>query len=69
MTSETAHTKDFSKAHDNFLVKIKVKALIKYPGTMLPFGMVMYILCHHMLEGCDLLFYFDFIGVTFKRMS
>lgn len=30
MTSETAHTKDFSKAHNNFLVKIEVKALIKY---------------------------------------
>ena len=41
-------------------------ALVQYFLTMLPFllcGMVMYILCHCMLEVCDLLFYFDFTGV------
>ena len=27
---------------------------------LLSFGMVMYILCHYMLEVCDLLFDFDF---------
>ena len=31
--------------------------------SLLHFGMVMYILCHCMLEVCDLFF---FIGITFK---
>ena len=26
------------------------------------FGMIICILCHYMLEVCDLLFYFNFIG-------
>lgn len=34
-----------------------------------PFEMMMYILCQYMLELCDLLFYFDFMGVTVKRVS
>ena len=29
---------------------------------MLPSGVVIYILCHSMLGGCDLPFYFDFTG-------
>ena len=28
----------------------------------IPFGIGIYILCHCMLEVCDLLFYFDFTG-------
>ena len=30
--------------------------------SFLPLGMVVYILCHYMLELYDLPFYFDFIG-------
>lgn len=40
-------------------------ALVKYFLTMFPFttfGMVICILCHYILELCDLLFHFDFIG-------
>lgn len=40
-------------------------ALIHYFLTMLPFlcfGMIMYILCHYMLEVCDLLLGFEFTG-------
>lgn len=37
-------------------------ALVQYFLTMLLLGMVMYILNHYMMELCDLLFYFDFIG-------
>ena len=36
---------------------------------ILPFGVVMYILCHCMLEVCNLLFDFDFIGDIVKRVS
>ena len=40
-------------------------ALVQHFLTTLPsFGMVMYLLCHYMLEVYDLLFYFDFTGVT-----
>ena len=38
-------------------------ALVQYVLTILPslcFRMKMYILCHYMLEVCDLLFDFDF---------
>ena len=34
----------------------------------LHFGMVMYILCHYMLEVCDLLFHFYFIGIRDKSL-
>ena len=48
-------------------------ALVQYFLTMLPslhFGMVMYILCHYMLEVCDLLFDLDFHrGITGKKLS
>ena len=40
-------------------------ALAQYFLTMfpfLPFGIIMYFLCHYMLEKYDLLFDFDFIG-------
>jgi len=33
-------------------------ALVQYFLKKLPFGMVMYILCHYILEVCDLLFDF-----------
>ena len=39
--------------------------LVQYFLTVFPslhFGMVMYILCHHVLKGRDLLFDFDFTG-------
>ena len=36
--------------------------------TPLHFGLVMYILCHYMLEVCDLCFDFDFTGITVKRL-
>ena len=43
---------------------------------MLPSGVVIYILCHSMLGGCDLPFYFDFtegyseeIAVSLRRDS
>jgi hypothetical protein len=42
-----------------------IPALIQYFLTvpsLLPFGMVMFILRHYILEVCDLVFYFDFIG-------
>lgn len=35
--------------------------LVQYFITM-SYGIVMYILCHSMLEVCDLLFDYDFIG-------
>lgn len=35
--------------------------------TFLTFGAVMSILCHCMLEVCDLFFHFDFTGVTTKK--
>lgn len=44
-------------------------ALVQYVLTMpqfFPFGMVMYILCHCMLEVCNLLF--DFTGVSIKKL-
>ena len=31
-------------------------------------GMAGYILCHYMLEGCDLFYYFDFIGYYIKEI-
>lgn len=34
----------------------------------LPVGMVMYILCHCMLEICGLLFYSGLLGDTVKRL-
>ena len=40
-------------------------SLVQWFLTMflfLPFGTVMYILHHCVLEVCDLLFYFDFMG-------
>lgn len=40
-------------------------ALVQYFLAILPFlhfGMVMYILCHYMLEVFDMLFDFDFTG-------
>ncbi|EGW10137.1 hypothetical protein I79_024307 [Cricetulus griseus] len=43
-------------------------SLIPYFLIMFPFGMVMYILCHCILEVCDLLFHFDLTGVTVKRL-
>lgn len=43
-------------------------ALVQYFLTMLLLGMVMYILNHYMMELCDLLFYFDFTGVSVKRL-
>ena len=39
--------------------------VVQYFLTVLPslcFGMVMYILCHYMLEVCDLLFDCNFTG-------
>ena len=35
-------------------------ALVQYFLTMLPLGMVMYVLCYCMLEVCNLLFHFYF---------
>jgi hypothetical protein len=46
-------------------------ALVQYFLTMLsflPFRMVMGILCHCILEVCDLLFNFDFTEVTVNRL-
>lgn len=46
-------------------------ALIHYFFTMFPFspfGMIMFILCHCMLEVCNLLFDFDFVGVAIKSL-
>jgi len=40
-------------------------ALAQYFLTVfpsLPFGTTMHILCHYILEVCDLLFHFDFTG-------
>ena len=45
--------------------------LVQYFLSMLPslhFGMVLYILCHYMLEVCDLLFYFDFQVIIIKTL-
>ena len=36
--------------------------------SFLPFGLAVYVLCHCMLEVYDLLFDFDFTGVTVKRL-
>lgn len=39
-------------------------ALVQYFITMIsfpPFGMVMHVMCHRILEVCDLAFYFDFM--------
>jgi hypothetical protein len=35
-------------------------ALVQYFLPSLQFGIMMYILCHCMLEVCDLFFFFDF---------
>jgi hypothetical protein len=46
-------------------------ALVQYLLTMLfflPFGVAMCILCHCMLEVCDLHFDFDFTGLIVKRL-
>jgi flagellar biosynthesis protein FliP len=37
-------------------------ALVQYFFTMLPFGTVMYILCHYEFKVCDLWFDFDCIA-------
>lgn len=45
-------------------------ALVQYSPTFLLFGMVTNILCHCILEICNLLFFFTLIlhGVTVKRL-
>ena len=40
-----------------------------FPDYVLPFEMVMCILCHFMLEVCDLPFHFDFTGGYSKEIA
>ena len=56
-------TPDMELQNLNFLClsSVFVWSSISSLFPFLPFGMVMYILCHYMLEVCELLFYFDFI--------
>ena len=60
-----ALTSDMEMQSLEFALIVLGLALVQYFLTMLPslcFRMVMYILCHYMLEVCDLLFDFDFTG-------
>ena len=55
----------------NFALLCFSLALVQYFLAMcafLPFGLVMYILCDCILEVSELLFNFDCIGVTVKRV-
>lgn len=62
-------TSDMEMQSLEFVQLIFSLTLVQYFLTMPPslcFGMVMNILCHYMLEVCDL--YFGFIGDTVKRL-
>lgn len=51
-------TSDMGMKCLEFIQLVFLLALECYFLTMLPFGTVMYILCHRLLKGCDLLFHF-----------
>ena len=64
-------TSDMEMQNMEFSLMVFSLTLAQYLFIMLlfvPFGMVICILHHCILEICGLLFYFDFTGVTIKRL-
>lgn len=59
-SEEVTLTLDMEMQNFEFALLTFGLALVQCFHTMLPFGMVIYILCHCMLEVCYGLFYFDF---------
>ena len=60
---ESALTSDIEVQNLEFSLQVFGLALVQHFLNVFPFlcsGPVMCILCHYMLEVCDLLFYFDF---------
>lgn len=65
-------TSDMELQSLEFAQQVFGLALVQYFLTMFPFPhfrMVMYILCHYMLEVCNLLYYFDFTGDYISEIS